>query len=317
MAFSQEVKRELCKVDPAKTGLRLAELYGLLLFGRQFSAQRICLQTENSLTAELAALRLAQEAGVVAEKAAPLSRRGARGGMITVTVASEEERLKVLQLFGHEPAQPHLKINRRNLGQEESVPAFLRGALLSCGSVSDPQKSYRLEFVLPRYHLSNGLAALLGECCGGAFHPKIGSRSGAYVVYLKSSEEIADFLTYLGAVNAAMNFMQVKMVKELRNDLNRKTNFDAANIDKTAAAAASQLEAIQKLKQRDMLRQLPDGLRELARLRLEHPELSLRELGQRLTPPISRSGVNHRLKKLTELAGLGASAQEGGGRGHG
>lgn len=302
MSFSRDIKRELCQIEPERPALRKAELYGLLLCGRQFSARGISIQTENPLVAERAALLLAQEAGVIAEKTVPLSRRGAGGGIITVSVSNQDDRLFVLKQFGHSPLEPHIKINRGNLDEEDSVPAFLRGALLSCGTVSDPQKGYRLEFVLSRYHLSNNLAALLGECCGGAFHPKVGTRNGSYVVYLKNSEEIADLLTFLGAANGAMLFMQVKMVKELRNDLNRKTNFDTANIDKTAAAAAGQMEAIRKLKERDMLSQLPEELRELAELRMEHPELSLRELGRLLQVPISRSGVNHRLKKLMELA---------------
>ncbi len=302
MSFSRDVKRELCKCDPPEPAQRRAELYGLLLFGHHFSARTLGVQTENPQVADRIASLLAEEAGVIAEKTAPLSRRGTGGGMISVTVADEGDRRRVLSLFGHDPAEPHVKINRGNWEEEESTAAFLRGAFLSCGTVSDPQKGYRMEFALTRYHLTNSLAALLGECCGGAFHPKTSSRSGGYVVYSKNSEEIADLLTYLGAASASMAFVQVKMVKELRNDLNRRTNFDAANIDKTVSAAAEQIEAIRLLENLGLLGSLPDELQELASLRAEHPELSLRELGALLARPISRSGVNHRLQKLTSLA---------------
>ena len=302
MSFSSDVKRELCKIESEPSNLRKAELYGLLLCGHQFSARGIVLQTENAAVSDRAAVLLAQEAGVVAEKTIPLSRRGKGGGFFTVSVTNPDDRLSLLRQFGHSPSEPHIKINRANLEEEAYAAAFLRGALLACGTVSDPQKGYRLEFVLSRFHLSNGFAALLGECCGGAFHPKVGTRGGSYVVYLKNSEEIADLLTYLGAPNSAMFFMQVKMVKELRNDLNRKTNFDTANIDKIAAAAAGQIEAVCKLEERGLLCRLPEDLQQLAGLRMDHPELSLRELGQMLSPPVSRSGVNRRLKKLIELA---------------
>ena len=302
MSFSSDVKKELCRMEPDTSCQKRAELYGLLLCGHQFSPRGIVLQTENALVADHAAVLLAQEAGVIAEKTVPLSRHGAGGGIFTVSISDPNSRLFLLEQFGHSPLEPHIKINRDNLEGEASVSAFLRGALLACGTICDPQKGYRLEFVLPRYHLSNSLAVLLGECCGGVFHPKMGTRGGSYVVYLKNSEEIADLLTYLGAANAAMMFMQVKMVKELRNDLNRKTNFDTANIDKTAAAAAGQIEAIRKLKEKDMFCHLPEELQELAELRVDHPELSLRELGQRLSSPISRSGVNRRLKKIMEMA---------------
>ena len=111
-----------------------------------------------------------------------------------------------------------------------------------------------------------------------------------------------DLLTYMGAVRSSMEYMQVKMIKEVRNDVNRRTNFDTANIDKIVSASAQQAEAIRLLAERNRLKELPEELQEMAALRLKYPEMSLRELGEQLDPPITRSGVNHRLRKLTELA---------------
>lgn len=128
------------------------------------------------------------------------------------------------------------------------------------------------------------------------------SRKGDFVVYLKGSEQIADLLTYLGAQQASMELIQVKMLKEVRNYVNRTTNFTTANIGKTASAAAQHIRAIQKIERKMGLEGLPEDLRELAQLRLDNPEMSLRELGESLSEPISRSGVNHRLRRILEIA---------------
>lgn len=122
------------------------------------------------------------------------------------------------------------------------------------------------------------------------------------MVYSKGMEQVTDVLTYLGAQSAAMELMQVKMLKEVRNQVNRRTNFETANLGKTATAAARQLLAIQKIVASTGLGELPEDLRELAELRLQNPDMSLRELGETLSPPLSRSGVNHRLQRLVELA---------------
>ena len=155
---------------------------------------------------------------------------------------------------------------------------------------------------MPRMHLSRDLATLLGELPFG-LQPGISRRGGAYVVYCKGSERVEDLLTALGAPNASMAVMQMKMLKEVRNQVNRQTNFEAANIAKTASAAARPIRALQGMLERGgSFDSMPEDLRQLARLRYENPELSLRQLGEALDPPLSRSGVNHRLQRITELA---------------
>ncbi len=176
----------------------------------------------------------------------------------------------------------------------------MRGAFLSCGTVTDPQKDYHLEFSVAHRRLAQDLVTLLEEIEGLRIQPSVTRRKGSYVVYIKGSEQIADLLTFMGAPSASMALMQAKMVKEVRNYVNRTTNFETANIDKTASASARQVAAIHGLEETVGLEQLPEDLREMAYLRLQNPDMSLRELGEALS--ISRSGANHRIQRLMELA---------------
>jgi len=178
----------------------------------------------------------------------------------------------------------------------------LRGVFLSCGTVTDPSRDYRLEFVVPYLNLAKDLVAFLQNIPELDVNPGMMNRKGSFVVYLKGSEHVADLLTFLGAGHAAMELIQVRMLKEVRNNVNRKTNFETANIEKTASAAAGQLMALKKIFACGGVSILPEELRPLALLRYQNPDLSLRELGQSLDPPLSRSGVNHRLRRIVELA---------------
>ncbi len=298
MTFSTGVRNELCALEPADC-CRKAECYGMFLFGRSFSLSGISLQTESGTVAQRAAALLAVEAGTFAEVRAPLTQRG-HGRIYTVAV-DEAVKQTVLIHFGHTGREPSLKINLANIEQDCCVAAFLRGAFLACGTVSDPLKGYHLEFSAPRINLLHSLEDLLRGLPFG-LHPGFSHRGTVPVVYFKNSEEIADLLTFLGAGNCAMELMQAKMLKEVRADANRRTNFDTANIDKTVNAATQQIDAIRKLQKNGVLASLPEELRELAGLRVENPELSLRELGELLNPPLTRSGVNHRLARLIKLA---------------
>ena len=150
--------------------------------------------------------------------------------------------------------------------------------------------------------LAGDLSALLSRAGGLGLQPGTVNRKGRFIVYVKGGESVTDLLTYLGAKNAAMESMQAKMLKEMRNNLNRRNNFETANIDKTASAAARQLLAIERIMGTVGLDALPEDLREIAALRWENPELSLRELGEHLSQPLSRSGVNHRLRRIVEFA---------------
>lgn len=176
---------------------------------------------------------------------------------------------------------------------------FLRGVFMVSGSVSDPKKAYHLEMAI----LSKKLALQICEIISFfMIDAKIIERKKYYVVYIKEGSQIVDFLNVIGAHNALMNFENVRIVKELRNSVNRQVNCETANIDKTVSAAKKQIEDIKYIQCNKGFDKLTDGLREIALLRLEYPEYSLQELGKLLSKPIGKSGVNHRLRKLSDIA---------------
>lgn len=303
MSFSSEVKSELSRNAPQDSCCRKAECYGLLLFGRSFSKSEISVKSANQAAAHRAAQLIAEATGVIVDSSSYALRRKERQDSFLVSVPGDDQRRAVLESFGHTGDEISLRINRANLENECCVAAFLRGAFLSCGTVTDPQKDYQLEFVVPYMNLAKDLKSLVGEVLEPDLMPGLTHRRGAYVVYIKDSERVADLITCMGAGNAAMELMQAKMLKELRNNVNRKTNFETANLGKTAQASAAQLLAIEKiLHSSGGVSDLPEELQELAMLRYRNPELSLRELGEALSEPLSRSGVNHRLRRIVELA---------------
>ncbi len=177
--------------------------------------------------------------------------------------------------------------------------AFLRGAFLSCGSINDPQKHYHLEFVCDREDIALQLQEVLADF---DIAVKIVHRKKYYVVYLKEGSAIVDLLNVCEAHKALMDFENLRIVKEMRNSINRKVNCEAANITKTVNAATKQIEDIEYIRDYYGFENLPMALREIAAVRLDYPESSLKELGQLLDPAIGKSGVNHRLRKLCELA---------------
>ena len=177
--------------------------------------------------------------------------------------------------------------------------AFLRGAFLCVGSMSNPSKSYHLEFVCE--HEAWALQ-IQQEIASFQIEAKIIKRKKYYVVYLKEGTSIVDLLNVMGAHRALMQMENLRVEKEVRNSVNRQVNCEAANITKTVNAANKQIEDIEYLKKHYGLLNLPEGLRQMAEVRLEHPDSSLLELGEYLNPPVGKSGVNHRLRKLGELA---------------
>lgn len=298
MSFSSDTKAELAALDVDSACCRFAECYGLVLMSRCFSLQEKSYVTESFPAARKLAQSLAEEAGVMAEIVTSLRRSQAK--LYTVTIPGENQRRQMLSKFGHTGKETHLGINRANLENACCVAAFLRGAFLTCGTVTDPSKEYHLEFSVPYRQLALQLITLMEEIEEIEMHPAVVCRKGIYVVYIKGSEKIEELLVYMGASQAGMNLMQVKMIKEVRNHVNRTTNFETANINKTAQAAARQTEAIRRIVRAQGMESLSDDLRAVAELRLDHPDMSLREMAERLG--ITRSGVNHRIQKLLELA---------------
>ena len=265
----------------------------MLLALRQFDGRSIALQTAHDDVRRLfAGLLRAQFPGIVLDETPGAS------GLYTVSLPRAANRQKVLATFGHTGAAHRLVPD--NIGEtDEAAGAFLRGVFLTSGSVIDPLKEYHFELVVPYFNLCGDLQRFVAE---HGIDLRQTRRKGTYVLYLKESEHIEDMFTFMGAVKSTLELMNVKIYKDVRNKVNRVTNCETANITKTVAASSRQIEDIETIWRLRGREYLPPELRELAELRCENPELSLRELGDSLETPISRSGVNHRLQRLAEIA---------------
>jgi DNA-binding protein WhiA len=297
MSFSSDTKNELCAVENRRECCRKAEAYGLLLFSKCFTPLERSVKIDNGNVARRIADYAASCAGVIVQLSVRIH-RGSRAGY-RLTIGGQDQKALLYQAFGHQIEEPALRIREENFPCPGCFPGFLRGAFLACGSLTDPSKEYHLEFVVPHRKLAEDLCRLLsqGEI---NFQPAWTERGGAYVVYLKDSGKIEDLLTYMGAKKASMNLMQIKMYKEAMNDINRRTNFETANMDKTYSASARQTAAIAVINDTVGLASLSEDLLAVAKLRLENPDMTLKQMGEVLD--ISRSGVNHRIQKILSIA---------------
>ena len=296
MSFSADVKNELLSYEIENECCLHAFAYGLMLFSRAFSYYDISLMTEHSGVAE----KYCELMKKVCRVTPKITKSDA--GKFKIEVQTQAERTKILKTFGYENKGGTLRLNWSNISDECCKTAFLKGAFLTCGTVNDPNKNYHFEFVVPYLNLSKDLKLFINDYDDLNVLPKTITRNSTYVIYFKDSESIEELLTAMGAVNSTLELMGVKMYKDVRNNVNRKLNFENANLDKTIDAAGRQVDAIRFIKNKVGLDFLSDELKELAELRLENPEISLRELGTLLSKPISRSGLNHRLKRICDIA---------------
>lgn len=295
MSFSAEIKRELCKATLNHKCCVQAEAYGILLFCSSFGRNGIRIVTESDSFAQRLPI-LFKKAFQIEFDQIPSERPGKRIFLITDPVKVR----MIGDVFGYDPAESvALHINFGVLEEEHCKAAFIRGAFLAGGSVTDPDKGYHLELVTSHYNVGREMPALLREL---GFDSKSVERKANYITYFKNSEYIEDFLTAIGAPVAAMGIMNAKAEKNLRGSINRRVNCESANLDKTVDAAQAQLEAIRVLEERGALETLPDKMKETALLRRQYPELSLTELAALCQPPATKSALNHRLRKLVALS---------------
>ncbi len=297
MSFCATVKEELAQAKFPRECCRRAFAYGMLQGAHAFSVRDISVQTEHRAVARAYAGVFSVLFPSVCVNRQSVPRKA--GSYYTVSVKEESARREVLGAFGHTGQETAMRLNRANLECDFCPGAYLRGLFLSCGALTDPQADYHAEFSLPYRLLSMDILALLREQDLSARHIM---RKGANVIYLKDGEQIADLLTLIGAQSGSLSLYRTMTVKNIRNTANRRTNCDSANLSKTAAASSRQLIALEKIETHGGFNQLPEELRQLAVLRSEHPEYSLRELGEALSPPLSRSGVNHRLGRILDWA---------------
>lgn len=296
MSFSFDTKNELCKLPVQRRCCAQAEAYGVLLYCHTFSSSEVRIITENpNLAARLPKLFL--RAFDLRFDRLP---DGRETGKMVFQIISQEKLDHIIDLLGYDPRQSlALHINFAMVEEECCRAAFLRGCFFAGGSITDPSKRYHLELTSSHLQASRELEVLLRE---SGYPPKCVARNGSSVTYFKQSDQIEDFLTLIGAPVAAMKIMSTKLEKGLRNSVNRRLNCDSANLDKAVEAAQSQGEAIRKLQAAGRLTELPNKLQQTAALRLEYPELSLSELAEEFDPPVTKSCLNHRLRKLMELA---------------
>ena len=294
MTFGGEVKNELCRGELHRKCCVQAEAYGVLLYCNTFTGGEVRIVTEHDA--------FAQRLPLLFKKAFKLTfdRLPQGEGKHIFSIQDPQKLQTIRQTYGAEGESVALHINFAVLEEPCCRMSFFRGAFLAGGSVTDPKKGYHLELTTSHQNVSREMLALMREC---DFNPKAAARKGNSVIYFKQSEYIEDFLTAIGAPLSAMEVMNAKLEKNLRGSVNRRVNCDAANLDKAVEAAQSQLEAIRNLERQGLLDKLPDKLPETARLRMTYPEDTLSQLAQLCDPPITKSALNHRLRKLVELAG--------------
>ncbi len=297
ISFSAGAKAEVCRILPNRDCCALAECFGILLFCNSFTSDNIKIITESREFAMILP-KLFKKAfnlnfDVFPSLASP--------GKLIFQIIDRDKIAEVMEAFGFHPENTlALHVNLPLLEEDCCRAAFLRGAFLAGGSVSDPEKGYHMEITTSHQSVAREAYALMQEVVD--FYPKSTQRGGAQVLYLKNSDQVSDFLTFLGAPVAAMGIMEARLEKELKNKVNRRCNCDDANISKVVEAAQEQITAIMLLKEKGMLDSLPAKLKQAALARENNPSASLSELAGMMDPPITKPAMNHRLKKLMELA---------------
>lgn len=298
MSFAQQLKNEICYNRNFRQRHKAAQAHGMLLYGKYFSAEKMGLHTEHKGVAKLYGNLISDLVGISATITTRETIKRSGGSLYAVSVDDREDRKKILRFFGYEgDSQPKQIKKGKDWAEEAGI--FISGVYLACGNITDPKKSYMMEFLVPDEILAEQLILILQEI---GMSPRLTQRRGHPVVYIKESENIEDLLTLMGAVKSSLTIMEVKIYKDVRNRVNRVTNCETANIEKTVNASVAQVADINFIISVIGVDNIPAELQETALLRIDHPDCSLRELGEMMTPVLSRSAVNHRLKKLSALA---------------
>lgn len=296
MSFSGTVKEELATQISSARHCQLAELAALIHFCGNTceDGRHLCLETENET--------VARKCFTLLKKTFNIDNVVIKGkSRLLPDDETEGKVIQALHLTGKEEALAAIKTPVSSLLIKNSccARAYLRGAFLSIGSMSDPEKSYHLEFVCDEKAQAEQLKGIIQEF---QIEAKVIKRKRYSVVYLKEGAGIVDLLNVMGAHVSLMNLENLRIIKEMRNSINRRVNCETANISKTVTAASKQIEDILLIRDKYGFENLPDNLRQMAEVRLEYPDVALKELGGYLEPTVGKSGVNHRLRRLSEIA---------------
>lgn len=301
MSFASGIKSELLRIENKKDCCCRGELCGILCFSGTLIKKdgQVCLEilTENAASLRRGFMLLKQCFGVSATVFSNRSRPGG-GKTYGILVQGEETVAPILEELGiRDGARFYRHVPMELLTESCCKRAFLRGAFLGGGSITNPEKEYHFEFSMDNETMARELCAVFADF---DLTPRVVLRKTSYVVYFKNSEEIGDVLNIIGAHKAYMEFMNIRILKETRNNVNRKVNCETANMDKTIEAAGTQIQAIKKLQKAGKFATLSPALAETGEARLAAPEASMAELGKLLG--VSKSGINHRMRKLLEIA---------------
>lgn len=297
VSFSASAKAEVCRLIPQRDCCALAECFGILLFCNCFGADGVKIITESREFAYILPKLFKKAFDLNFDNYPSL----AAPGKLVFQIWEEEKLSVIMESFGFSVQDTlSLHVNLPVVEEECCKAAFLRGAFLAGGSVTDPEKGYHMELSTTHQSVARETNVLIRESM--MFSPKIAKRGGGQVLYLKQSEQISDFLTYLNAPLAAMGIMETRLEKELNNKVNRRCNCDDANTSKVVEAAQEQLGAIHILKESGLLDKLPEKMKQAALARENNPSASLSELAAMMDPPITKPAMNNRMKKLLQLA---------------
>lgn len=295
ISFAQKVKKEILSKEIHQPCCAKATAYGFFCFSKKITKDEFLLHTETLAVAQIVKklfqrLQISGNIQVLGTKENPIYEFAVR----------DQKMLQALyQVMQYEIKEPALSFQGAHLQCEHCVNHFTAGAFLSCGTMTNPSKEYNLEFISHRFRVLQDFAALL---MGHGFTPKITTRKGSHILYFKASEQIEDILTLMGATNCAMEIMSTKVLKDFRNKANRITNCETANIDKTITSNTATLQAISYLRKEGAIEALTPSLQEAVRVREQFPHLALKELSEQFNPPLSKSGISHRMKKIEQIA---------------
>lgn len=309
MSFSKDVKEELSKIVPAARHCQIAEITAIIsICGRIVISARnkysVKIHTENIAVARKYFTLLQKAFKIESEVSVRQNHNLKNSRVYTVTVNDNVSAVRLLQATRLMDENLEIKenmsiVNNVIIMKDCCKRAFIRGAFLVAGSVSAPEKSYHLEFVCESEQKAIQLSEIIKTF---QIDAKIVERKKHFVVYIKEGAGIVDLLNVMQAHISLMDLENVRILKEMRNSVNRKVNCETANLTKTVNAAVRQVEDIKFIDSTMGLCALPAVLEEVARVRLKHPDASLKELGTMMTPALGKSGVNHRLKRISEIA---------------
>ena len=293
MSFCSELKNDLCFEKQADC-CQVAECYGFMLFGRSFSFKNISLITENENISNRYIKFLKKNFAIIPA----VKKTGKNVTIYNISVTEPLQCALVMSAFGYN-ANDLLSINHDVFKRECCFGSFIRGAFLACGQMSDPFKNYHTEFVIRDFTLAHEFYNILQS---RGLSPKRSMRKNSTVIYFNQSETIEELLTLMGANRKVLEFIDVQVTKTIRNKENRKSNLEIGNIGKQVDASIAQCNAIEYLETTGKLETLSDELYSVAVLRKENKGASLSELARLYGESITRSGLNHRLKKIIEIA---------------